>query len=193
MKFSARGEYGVRVMVGLARHYGAGPRSLAEIAAQERMPLHFLEQIIAELRVAGLVTARRGRRGGYELSRPPQAIRMGEIVGLLEGGISPMVCIPGNPALADDVICAHQDYCTTRVLWLRVRDSIVQVLETTTLADLMPGAVVPADAPAPAPLPFLAQPVLADCHDLLPIGPKPAQARVQSIPVDTPQRGVTGV
>jgi Rrf2 family protein len=178
MKFSAKGEYGVRVMVGLARHYGAGPRSLADIAAQERMPLPFLEQIIAELRVAGLVTARRGRRGGYELNRPPQAIRMGEIVGLLEGGISPMVCIPGDPALADDVICAHQDYCTTRVLWLRVRDSIVQVLETTTLADLVPGAVVPADVTLPAPALFLDQPALADCHELIRVEPRPAQPGV---------------
>jgi Rrf2 family protein len=173
MRFSAKGEYGVRVMVDLARHFGEGPVSLAEVADHEGLPLAYLEQIVAELRGAGLVAARRGRRGGYSLTRPPAEITMGEVVRLLEGGISPMICIPADPAADERAICIHQEYCTTRVLWLRVRDSIVEVLESTTLADLLPGATVPA-APAgaarPAPLPLRLAPVaLAECHDLAPV------------------------
>jgi Rrf2 family cysteine metabolism transcriptional repressor len=173
MRFSAKGEYGVRVMVDLARHYGAGPLSLAEIAEQEGLPLAYLEQIIADLRAAGLVTARRGRRGGYALARPPAAITMGEVVRLLEGGISPMVCIPDDRAADEQIICVHQDYCTTRVLWLRVRDSIVEVLETTTLADLVPGATVPTGGMR-LPLPLHGGPALLECHELVAVEKKAA-------------------
>ena len=174
MKFSAKGEYGVRVMVGLARQFGEGPVSLSEIAEQEDLPLAYLEQIVAELRTAGLVTARRGRHGGYALSRPPETIRMGEIVGLLEGGISPMVCIPGDPTDDDTILCAHQDYCTTRVLWLRIRDSIIDVLETTTLADLTPARTAPIGGGRPAPLSLAMRPTFVDCQELVEVIPKHA-------------------
>ena len=133
-----------------------------------RLPLAYLEQIIADLRLAGLVVARRGRRGGYTLARPPVEIAMGTIVRLLEGGISPMVCIPGDPAATDVAICVHQEYCTTRVLWLRVRDSIVEVLESTTLADLVPGATVPSGG-ARLPLPLHTAPTLDVCAELVTI------------------------
>lgn len=172
MRFSAKGEYGVRVMVDLARHYGAGPLSLGEVAEQEGMPLAYLEQIIAELRHAGLVTSRRGRHGGYALARRPDEITMGEVVRLLEGGISPMVCIPGDSRTDDQMICVHQEYCTTRVLWLRVRDSIIEVLEATTLADLMPGATAPVSRVRGLPIPLHGAVALAECHDLIEVEKK---------------------
>ncbi len=143
MKFSTKGEYGVRVMVNLARHYGAGPLPLAAIAAAEGLPLAYLEQIIGDLREAGLVQARRGRGGGYMLARPPTEIRMDEVVRRLEGGIAPMICVADEPYAPAQVLCERQDYCSTRVLWVRVRDSIVAALAATTLADLVPGAAVP--------------------------------------------------
>jgi Rrf2 family protein len=130
-------------MVDLARHHGQGPLPLAEIAAHEGLPLPFLEQIVADLREGGLVRARRGRGGGYTLARPPAEIRMGEVVRLLEGGIAPMICVPDEPYAPAQVNCERQDCCSTRVLWLRVRDSIVEALDATTLADLVPGAAVP--------------------------------------------------
>jgi Rrf2 family transcriptional regulator, cysteine metabolism repressor len=169
MRFSARGEYGVRVMVELARHEGGGPVTLAHIADEEGMPLPFLEHIIADLRAAGLVAARRGRRGGYHLARAASEITMGEVVRVLEGGISPMICIPGDPGATDTIICAHQEYCTTRILWIRVRDSIIQALESTALADLVPGAAVPvAGGPRVVAAPL--HPVLSgtgECHQMV--------------------------
>lgn len=143
MKFSARGEYGVRVMVDLARHHGEGPLPLAEIAGHEGLPLPYLEQIVADLRAAGLVQARRGRSGGYTLTRPPGEIRMSEVVRLLEGSLAPMICVPDEPYAPAQVTCVWQGCCATRVLWVRVRDSIVAALDSTTLADLVPGAAVP--------------------------------------------------
>jgi Rrf2 family protein len=112
--FSTKGEYGVRLMVQLGRHYGSGPASLAEIAAEEDLPRAYLEQLVTSLRDAGLVVSTRGARGGYELSRPPIDIGMGEILRALEGPIAPMFCvtsavdsmtladlvpIPGTPAV----------------------------------------------------------------------------------------------
>lgn len=168
MRFSAKGEYGVRVMVDLARGYGGGPLSLADIARQQGMPFAYLEQIIGELRQAGLVTARRGRYGGYTLARPPAEITMGAVIRVLEGGISPMVCIPNDVQVDDPVLCVHQNYCTTRVLWIKVRDSIVAALESTTLADLTVGGPPPPGVggpPAPSDL-GLGIPLANECHDL---------------------------
>ena len=79
-------------MVQLGRHFGAGPASLAEIAAAEDMPRAYLEQLAFVLRDAGLVVSTRGAHGGYELARPPQAIPMSEVLRALEGPLAPMIC-----------------------------------------------------------------------------------------------------
>src|SRR6478735_1256893 len=77
--FSTKGEYGVRLMVQLGRHFGTGPASLAEIAAEEDLPRAYLEQLVVSLREGGLVTSTRGAHGGYELARPPETISMAEV------------------------------------------------------------------------------------------------------------------
>ena len=92
LHFSTRGEYGVRLMVELARHHGSGPVSLSEMAEHEALPRPYLEQLVISLREAGLVTSTRGAHGGYELTREPARIRMSEVVTALEGPIAPMVC-----------------------------------------------------------------------------------------------------
>ena len=65
----------MRLIVELARHHGAGPISLAEIADHEELPRPYLEQLVVSLREAGLVHSTRGARGGYQLSRPPRKSR----------------------------------------------------------------------------------------------------------------------
>ncbi|MDQ6645520.1 MAG: Rrf2 family transcriptional regulator, partial [Chloroflexota bacterium] len=91
---STKGEYGVRIMVDLARHYGEHPRSLTDISQAEALPLAYLEQLVKMLREAQppLVISTRGAHGGYRLSRSPEEISMGEIVRVLEGPIAPMIC-----------------------------------------------------------------------------------------------------
>ena len=177
MKVSARGEYGVRMMVDLARHYGQGPLSLTEIAGHQGMPLAFLERIIPDLRMAGLVLARRGRRGGYELSRPPEQIKMSDVLRALEGSLAPMICIPEEAdADTDGDLCVHQNYCTTRVLWLRVRDSIVQALDSTALADLVPGAAAPL-TPVALPVVEMTPNPVCDCRVVAAADERRAAAR----------------
>ncbi len=132
--FSTRGEYGVRLIVELARHYGNGPVSLGEVADHEALPRPYLEQLVVSLREAGLVRSTRGARGGYELSRDPAEIRMGEVLRALEGPIAPMICASEDPAHAG--ICERTGFCNVNDLWLTVRNAISGALDSITLADL---------------------------------------------------------
>jgi Rrf2 family protein len=145
MMFSTKAEYGVRVMVALARRAsmaedGLDPvLPLAEIAERDGLPLAYLEHLVARLRKAGLIDSRRGARGGYMLARPAQEITMAEVVEALEGSIAPIECI--SVGADGEVVCARESdfthVCPTKLLWTRVRGSIVSTLTQTTLADLL--------------------------------------------------------
>ncbi|HUG46850.1 MAG TPA: Rrf2 family transcriptional regulator [Candidatus Limnocylindria bacterium] len=132
--FSTRGEYGVRLMVELARHFGDGPVSLTEMADHEALPRPYLEQLVVSLRQAGLVRSTRGARGGYQLARPPADIRMGTVLRALEGPIAPMICASEDPAHAG--ICERTGFCNVNTLWVKVREAITGALDSLTLADL---------------------------------------------------------
>jgi Rrf2 family transcriptional regulator, cysteine metabolism repressor len=139
MMFSTKAEYGVRVMVELARRAGGEPVPLAEIAAHDGLPLAYLEHLVARLRKAGLVDSRRGSRGGYLLAREAGEITMAEVVAALEGSIAPIECI--SEAADGSIVCSRESnpnhVCPTKLLWTRVRMSIVSTLRETTLADLL--------------------------------------------------------
>jgi Rrf2 family protein len=132
-------------MVQLGRHYGKGPSSLAEIAAEEDLPRAYLEQLVMSLRDAGLVTSTRGAHGGYELARTPQDIRMSEVLRALEGPLAPMICASDDPEHA--IVCDRSSRCTVNVLWVRVRDAITTTLDAMTLADLVPQRAIGLDDP----------------------------------------------
>jgi Rrf2 family cysteine metabolism transcriptional repressor len=155
MRVSTRGEYGVRVMVDLARHYGRGPRSLSDISMEEQLPLPYLEQLVKLLRDKGLIVSTRGAHGGYALSREPAAIRMSEVIRVLEGPIAPMICAADGEM---ELICDRLDCCSTRYLWAKLRDALIQTLEQMTLAEVASATAherIPAHAhtvPAPGAL-----------------------------------------
>lgn len=139
MMFSTKAEYGVRVMVELARRGGDQPVPLAEIADHDGLPLAYLEHLVARLRKAGLVDSRRGSRGGYLLARPASEITMAEVVEALEGAIAPIECI--SEAADGRIVCSRESdpdhACPTKLLWTRVRFSIVRTLKETTLNELI--------------------------------------------------------
>lgn len=124
MKISTKGRYGLTIMMELAFKYGEGPTSLKSIAEKNGLSEHYLEQLIAPLRNAGLVKSIRGAYGGYILSREASTITAGDIIRVLEGPISP-------------VDFTEEDDPAKRDLWLRIRDSIAEVLDSTTLGDLI--------------------------------------------------------
>lgn len=140
MKISTRGEYGVRAMVALAHHYGSGPVSITAVAKESSVPPAYLEQLIGPLRRAGLVESKRGAQGGYQLSRPPAAIRVGDVYRVMEGPVAPMDCVSEDPA---DQTCPLIDGCETRPVWMKLRDSITEALDSTTLEDLITGTLRP--------------------------------------------------
>jgi Rrf2 family protein len=133
MKFSSRGHYGLQAMVGLARAYGSGPAALTDIAAVDSLPLGYLEQIMIKPRRAGLVEATRGAHGGYRLAAAPSQMTVGEVMRVLEGPIAPMECASED---ANPGCCDRETECTTKKVWVQLRDSIAEVLDSTTLADL---------------------------------------------------------
>ena len=139
MLFSTKAEYGVRLMVELGRQAGSAPVALSAFAEAERLPLSYLEHLVAKLRQAELVASTRGAHGGYRLNRPAEEITMAEVVEALEGKIAPMECFYEDPE--GKVLCSHETdgdrACATKLLWTRVQGSIVRTLTEMTLADLV--------------------------------------------------------
>src|SRR5918912_3814232 len=135
MKVSTRVHYGLRAMTELARSYRDGKLlSIREIARSGALPLAYLEQLVGELRRAGLVEGTRGVRGGYRLARPPSAITVGDVYRVLEGAVAPVECtaedyLPGS--------CVREPVCLSRSIWDRVQHAILAVLDSTTLEDLL--------------------------------------------------------
>jgi Rrf2 family cysteine metabolism transcriptional repressor len=129
----------VRMLVQLARRWDGNatvPISLADVAADEDLPRAYLEQLAIPLREAGIVLSTRGARGGYALARHPVEITMAEALRALEGPLAPMICASEDAADAD--ACVRMGACSVNSLWVHVRDAIGGVLDSTTLADLVP-------------------------------------------------------
>lgn len=139
MIFSTKAEYGVRLMVELGRQTGDAPVPLSAIAEAERLPLAYLEHLVAKLREAGLVTSRRGAHGGYQLARPAGEIAMDEVVLAMEGTLAPMECFVEERE--GRVLCSHETdgdrACSTKLLWTRVQGGMIKALQKTTLAELV--------------------------------------------------------
>ena len=133
LQVSQRAHYGLRAMTELAKAYGRGPLSLAEIAEAERLPVGYLEQVAMPLRRAGLIKGTRGAHGGYQLACPPAEVSVGDVVRALEGSVTPVECLseeylPGA--------CTRETSCLSRTVWQRVKEAVDGVLDSITLADL---------------------------------------------------------
>jgi Rrf2 family protein len=131
MKLSTRGRYGVRALLDLALHSGEGTVLLKDIARRQEISLLYLEHLITPLVAAGLVKSTRGARGGVLLLKPPTEIKLSEVVQLLEGSIAPVDCV-NNPK-----VCHRSASCVTRDIWSEMKRAMSQVLDSTTLQDLV--------------------------------------------------------
>lgn len=124
MKITTKGRYGLTIMIELAKQYGEGPKSLKSIAKDNDLSDHYLEQLASPLRNAGLIKSVRGAYGGYKLAKAPNEIKAGDVIRVLEG---PITLVEG----IEDEKPAQQG------LWIRIRDAIREVLDNTTLEDLI--------------------------------------------------------
>jgi Rrf2 family protein len=141
MKLSNKGIYALRVLPHLARAYGSGPLSVAYLARAEGVPAKYLEQILSTLRRQGLLVSERGKDGGYSLRRPPSEITLGDVIRAVDGPLAPIPCA-SRTAPHSDPDCPYPfETCWLRMLMLRVRDNISEVLDSENLADMAEAAL----------------------------------------------------
>ncbi len=131
MKLSTKGRYAVRAMLDLALQYGNGATLVRDISERQEISDLYLEQLFNRLKTAELVRSSRGPRGGFTLNRPPEEIRIIDIVRVMEGSTAPVECVD------DASICSRSGSCPTRGIWMELKRATDQVLASTTLRDLM--------------------------------------------------------
>lgn len=131
MKFSAKGEYGIRAIVDIALYSEDGPRAVNLTAGRQGIPIRFLEQVMSSLKKGGLVESYRGATGGYRLARPAQEITLADVVQAVEGPITMMDCV------AEGGACDRTTECVIREVFCDVQRSVVDTLAAVTLADIV--------------------------------------------------------
>jgi Rrf2 family protein len=133
---SKRTQYGLKAMLALGRRYREGPVLIGTLAREEAIPIKFLEAILLDMQGRGLLDSKMGRKGGYFLIRPPSAITIGSIIRVIEGPLAPLPCA-SETAFKPCEECEDVENCGTRIIMRRVRDAMSEVLDRTTLADLI--------------------------------------------------------
>jgi len=133
---SKRTQYGLKAMLSLGRRYRTGPVLISAIAAEESIPLKFLESILLDLKTHGVLESKKGKGGGYYLSRPPSTITIGSVIRMMEGPLAPLPCA-SETAFKPCPECTDVETCGTRMIMRQVRDSMAAVLDHTTLSDLL--------------------------------------------------------
>lgn len=133
MKISTKGRYAIRLMLDLALNDTGEPISLKDVAKRQDISDKYLEQIISVLNRAGYVKSVRGAQGGYYLKKRPEDYTVGMILRLTEGSLAPVSCIDEE----DEINCERQDSCVTVILWKKINDAISDVVDHTTLQDLV--------------------------------------------------------
>ena len=137
MRTTAKADYAVRAAVELAASSGEGPVKAEQIAEAQSIPLNFLENILAELRRAGIVESRRGAAGGYLLAKPAEDVSLADVIRAVEG---PLANVRG---MSPDVLEYEGSAERLRDVWVALRASVRAVLEQVTLADVAKGELPP--------------------------------------------------
>ncbi len=134
MKLSLRGEYALRALVVLGLNYSDEVLRISFISEQQNIPQRYLEQILSELKTAGIVESRRGVAGGYRLSKAPDQISLALVIRHIEGPLAPVPCVSElNYARCS---CPSEALCGVRSVMKDVREAIVKILEGVTVAEL---------------------------------------------------------
>ena len=134
MRITTWAEYGLICDLHLARRAGTGPVAGRDMAARERLPGDYVEQILLRMRRAGIVESTRGARGGYALARPPEHISVRDVIQASELTTFDLHCV-SHPVDADR--CAAAENCSIRPVWVLLQQRIDEVLEGVKLSDLL--------------------------------------------------------
>lgn len=132
MKISFRGDYALKAILDLSLHFNKGIVKIQDIAKRQDIPLKYLEQILLALKGAGYVKSQRGARGGYALAKEPKDIKLGEIIRLMEGPVSPITCVSKSCYQR----CSEETTCVFRPIFEGVRISLEEIVDKTSFADI---------------------------------------------------------
>src|SRR5260370_26354869 len=137
MKLSKRGEYALRAVIdlGIAQELGFPILQASELAMKEKLPVKFLEQILAQLKRGGYVKSTRGKLGGYSLAKPMNQTKFGSVIRFIEGPLAPIKCVSQTAYVRCS--CPGEVHCGLRLLMLDVRNAIAKILDRYTLADIV--------------------------------------------------------
>ena len=131
MKLSTKGRYATRALLDLALHKDEGLILAKDISERIGVSDSYLEQLFIPLKTAGLVRAVRGAHGGFTLAQSPPEIKLIQIIQAMEGSIAPTDCVDNSE------VCPRSDLCVTRAVWAEMKSAMDQILENTTLQDLV--------------------------------------------------------
>lgn len=131
MKLSTKGRYALRLMLELAQGQSRQPMLLRDIASRQQISPRYLEQLVLNLKAAGLVKSVRGARGGFLLARPAEKISLLDIYQASEGSSALVEC------LEDAGLCSRSRECASREVWLAVRNAMTSTLQNWTLSQLL--------------------------------------------------------
>ena len=134
MRLTPWAEYGLICALHLAKRRDEGPVTGRDIAAREKLPGDYVEQIMLRLRRAGIVASTRGARGGYVLARPPERISVRDVITASELATFDLHCV-SHPV--DDERCDAAHECSIRPVWMLLQQKIDGVLESVHLSDLL--------------------------------------------------------
>src|SRR5205809_8058702 len=134
MKLSVRGEYALRALLVLGLRYPQPVVRIQSISDQQNIPKRFLEQILNDLKSAGMVQSKRGVAGGYRLARQPEEISLASVVRHIEGALAPVSCV--SERFYEKCSCPDESRCAIRSVMKEVRDAVVKIAERITVADL---------------------------------------------------------
>lgn len=141
MRVTAKADYAIRAVVELGAATTTGPAARPvkgeAIAAAQQIPMKYCENILAELRAAGVVQSRRGSDGGYWLARDPAEVRLGDIIRIVEG---PLAAVRGERPTDVEFVGTSG---AMRDVWVAVRASLRRVLDQVTVADVVAGNLPP--------------------------------------------------
>lgn len=138
MRVSAKVDYALRAAVELAALEDDWPVKGLRLASGQKIPLRFMENILGELRQAGIVASKRGADGGYLLARPPAEIALADVIRAVDG---PLANVGG---LRPDQLAYDGSATAMKDVWIAVRSALRSVLEEVTVADVAGGALPPA-------------------------------------------------
>ncbi len=134
MKLSVRGEYALRALLVLGLKYSNEVVRIQTISNEQKIPKRFLEQILNDLKSAGLVESKRGVSGGYRLARRPEEITLAAIIRHLEGALAPVSCV--SERFYQKCSCPDESRCAIRSVMKEVRQAVVSIVERVTIAEL---------------------------------------------------------